>query len=62
MNWLQNVDKHLAPTVANTLRKERGISPANIRLGKPKQVRNLSVEQLEKRGLVGLYEITKDKE
>lgn len=62
MIWLQNVDKHLAPTVANTLRKERHVDPTNIRLGRPKQVRNLSVEQLEKRGLVGLYEITNDKE
>lgn len=61
MIWLQNVDKHLAPVAANTLRKERGIDPSRIRVGIPKQVRNLTVDQLTKRGLVGLYEITNDK-
>lgn len=62
MIWLQNVDRHLAPTVANTLRKERGIDPSRIRIGRPQQVRNLTGDQLAKRGLVGLYEIAEDKE
>lgn len=62
MIWLQNVDRHAAPVAINTIRKERGVSPQAVRIGPPKQVRNLTVEQLEKRGLVGLYETQSEKE
>lgn len=58
--WRQNVDKHVAPATINSLRKAEGKPPTAFKLGRPKQVRGLSVPELEARGLVGLYELTED--